>query len=69
LKTIGAVEAGAVGTVSMSGVASATRDFAYERRTLGRLDSEEIGSLERDTASEFTLTLEGDQRVSDSPDR
>jgi len=66
IKSAGVAGAGAVGMVSMSGVASANCDFACERRTLGRLDSDEIDSLEKGETSEFTLTPEGDQRVSDN---
>jgi hypothetical protein len=66
LKTTGVGAAGAVGLAAGSGVVSA--NCPCEGVTLGKLDSDDIDELDcSGETSEFTLTLDGDDRIASDP--
>jgi len=68
LKATGSVGFAAVGLRAMSGTASANCSGSCEPVELGKIDSDDTDDLEPETTSEFTLTLNADQRIADDCD-
>ncbi|NHN46519.1 hypothetical protein G9464_02765 [Halostella sp. JP-L12] len=66
LRATGVGAAGAVGLAAGPGTAAA--NCPCEGVTLGKLDSDEIESLEEGETSTFELTLDGDLRIADDPE-